>query len=46
MLMRWIWRGLAVFVARNAWEAFQRHQAAQRSTGQSAQPPARRAERP
>ena len=29
MLMRWIWRGLAVFLGRKAWEAFQRRQAAQ-----------------
>jgi hypothetical protein len=27
--MRWIWRGIAVFLGRKAWEAFQRRQAAQ-----------------
>ena len=27
MLMRWIWRGLAVFLGRKAWEAYQRRQA-------------------
>jgi hypothetical protein len=26
--MRWIWRGIAVFLGRKAWEAFQRRQAA------------------
>ena len=41
MFMRWIWRGIAVFLARKAWEAFQRHQAAQRSPGprSTGQPP-------
>lgn len=24
MLMRWIWRGLAMFLGRKAWEAYQR----------------------
>jgi hypothetical protein len=36
MLMRWIWRGLAVFLGRKAWEAFQRRQAAQRSPAERA----------
>ncbi|MEP6762482.1 MAG: hypothetical protein ABJA93_14100 [Sporichthyaceae bacterium] len=31
MVMRWIWRGLAVFLGRKAWEAYQRRQAAQRT---------------
>jgi len=26
MLMRWIWRALAVFLGRKAWEAYQRRQ--------------------
>jgi len=34
MFIRWIWRGIAVWLARKAWEAFQRRQAAQRSPGQ------------
>jgi len=33
-MMRWIWRGLAVFVGRKAWEAYQ-----QRQRGGSARPP-------
>lgn len=24
MIMRWIWRGVAMFLGRKAWEAFQR----------------------
>ena len=24
MIMRWIWRGLAMFLGRKAWEAYQR----------------------
>jgi len=40
MFMRWIWRGLVYFLARKAWEAFQRHQAAQRSAAPPG-PPAR-----
>jgi hypothetical protein len=47
MFMRWIWRGVAVFLARKAWEAFQRHQAGKRPPAQRVQPahPARPAPR-
>jgi hypothetical protein len=31
MLMRWIWRAVAVFLGRKAWEAYQRRREAQRS---------------
>jgi hypothetical protein len=34
MLIRWIWRGIVYFLARKGWEAFQRHQAAQRQPAQ------------
>jgi len=27
MLMRWIWRALAMFLGRKAWEAYQRRRA-------------------
>jgi hypothetical protein len=33
MLIRWIWRAIAVFLGRKAWEAYQRRRAAQRSPG-------------
>lgn len=26
MIMRWIWRALAVFLGKKAWEAYQRRQ--------------------
>ena len=42
MLMRWIWRGLAVFLGRKAWEAYQRHQEAQRSPVERVRRAARR----
>jgi len=29
MLMRWIWRALAVFLGRKAWEAYQRRRGRQ-----------------
>jgi hypothetical protein len=41
MLMRWIWRGVAIFLGRKAWEAYQRRQGAQRSPAERA----RRADR-
>jgi len=39
MLMRWIWRGLAIFLGRKAWEAYQRRQAG--SGGQVRRTPGR-----
>ena len=34
MIMRWIWRALAVFLGRKAWEAYQRR----RTSGSGAAP--------
>jgi hypothetical protein len=38
MLIRWIWRGIALFLARKGWEAYERRREAQR-------PPAKRVRR-
>jgi hypothetical protein len=36
MIMRWIWRALAVFLGRKAWEAYQRRQGNQSGQGRPA----------
>jgi len=35
MLMRWIWRALAIFLGRKAWEAYQRRRGRQGSAASS-----------